>query len=788
MKHKVIIVGAFLAVISMLSAVAIPNAAAQATVIDVSIAPGGLYVGPAVVISGSASAPSGIASVSITVKDVGSGLWVQPDFSLAGAPADIAAFTGLRPPLGDPAVSWRVPLQLGDGTYDVFATAIDNAGSATTAAVQTINVDAGASAGGGQIFVPPNATWRWFDYGAEPANQGPIDWYEVGYSTNGWPSGQAELGYGDGDEATVTYEFYQGEKVITTYFRHSFTIADPSVFDEFTLDILRDDGSVIYINGVEFARSNMPGGNINYNTRADSSSEQTVGYTLPTSSFNAGDNLIAVEVHQHSSTSSDISFQLELTGESTGGAESDAREGSYVLTAGDMAQCSFFGDEAVAEQMDSLWDTDAGIFIGLGDLAYGSGTFQEFTDCFEPSIGRHIDSIWPSPGNHEHYTSPNAAGYRQYFGNAAGSRVGGSAGANDGLWYSFDIDENWHAIGLDSDCNNGFEALPGSSDANGGGCAVGSPQEIWLRADLEANKDKNILAFFHHPPFTANHYSDHEYTMPLWRALTEYGVELTLHGHEHHYERYAQLDYWGDRDPVYGTREFIIGSGGTFPRRDQGRTAPESDFTGFFDAGIDDFGVLQLWLQPDGYEWRWESVFGNAPIDQGSSGLTPAMPTANFVGTVTSGGAVVPGAEVCVTAQRTGVETCTIAASDGSWSIGPIVSDNYTMDTVDPSGGSAPDLNAAVVLAAPTDTTSNVNLGGAVPGDVTCDGQLTIVDVSTTMAYIVGLRNDVASCPIGSVAVDINAAPADVDQSGEIDVSDAAYMMQCVVGIPNPYC
>lgn len=379
------------------------------------------------------------------------------------------------------------------------------------------------------------------------------------------------------------------------------------------------------------------------------------------------------------------------------GATSDAREGTYVLTAGDMARCSFNGDEAVAAQMDELFDTDAGVFLGLGDLVYTSGTVNEFLECYDPTFGRFKEETWPSPGNHEHFTFPNAAGYRFYFGEAAGP----TAGPDGGLWYSFDLDDHWHVIALDSDCR-GREVLPGA--LNGDGCAVGSDQEVWLRNTLEANQDKNILAFFHHPPFTNNRYTDHEFTFPLWRALAEYGADITLHGHEHHYERYAALDYWGERSATgSGIRQFISGAGGTFPRYDQRLQEPESDFRGTFPEGTNDFGVLQLWLQPDGYEWRWESINGFAAVDEGSSNLlNEPMERSSISGTTRNrDGELVAGVEVCAQANRTDLVTCAVTNALGQFEIPGLVTDTYVI-TATVSGQPVLPPGVAVNLTAPT--------------------------------------------------------------------------------------
>src|SRR6185295_15535443 len=85
----------------------------------------------------------------------------------------------------------------------------------------------------------------------------------------------------------------------------------------------RDDGVVVYVNGVEVYRDNMPNGTISYNTLAASGAEGDDGnvihtVTLPVSSFVNGNNTIAVEIHQWSVSNSDISFDLQLIANGSG--------------------------------------------------------------------------------------------------------------------------------------------------------------------------------------------------------------------------------------------------------------------------------------------------------------------------------------------------------------------------------------------------------------------------------------------------------------------------------------
>ena len=132
--------------------------------------------------------------------------------------------------------------------------------------------------------------------------------------------GVAPLGYGDGDEATVvSYGPTVAPKFITTYFRRAFTVANTSSIHALTLRLLRDDGAVVYLNGAEVFRSNMPAGAIDSTTLAinavSTGAEESTLFqnaAIDPARLVNGTNLIAVEIHQSSVESTDISFELQL--------------------------------------------------------------------------------------------------------------------------------------------------------------------------------------------------------------------------------------------------------------------------------------------------------------------------------------------------------------------------------------------------------------------------------------------------------------------------------------------
>jgi hypothetical protein len=183
-------------------------------------------------------------------------------------------------------------------------------------------------------FIAPGAVWRYLDNGS---NQG-AGWRTMSYDDSTWKTGPAQLGYGDGDEATlVSFGPSASNKYITTYFRQEFDVADPTAFTSLLLRLVRDDGGVVYLNGQEIARSNMPDGAINYQTPALSSvggTDEVVfnEFNIPTSRLRAGRNVIAVEVHQNAGNSSDMSFDLSLVGQKTIGTPLPLNAATQVKT------------------------------------------------------------------------------------------------------------------------------------------------------------------------------------------------------------------------------------------------------------------------------------------------------------------------------------------------------------------------------------------------------------------------------------------------------------------------
>ena len=169
------------------------------------------------------------------------------------------------------------------------------------------------SINGQTTLIPAGAVWRFFDELGDPS----ANWFASDFSAHNWPSGKAQFGYGEQDEITLVrggpiYGIY------THYFHHQFVVPRASDYTNLVANVLRDDGVVVYLNGQEAFRMNMPPGPI---TRQTEASSQVTGtdesFFFPTNISAAllvnGTNVLAVELHQ-TSGSADGSFDLSLVG------------------------------------------------------------------------------------------------------------------------------------------------------------------------------------------------------------------------------------------------------------------------------------------------------------------------------------------------------------------------------------------------------------------------------------------------------------------------------------------
>jgi PKD repeat protein len=272
---------------------------------------------------------------------------------------------------------------------------------------------------------------------------------------------------------------------------------------------------------------------------------------------------------------------------------------SQVVTlvgAGNIARCDRINDEATAALLDNI----PGTVFALGDNAFPNGTPTNYTNCYDPSWGRHKARTYPVTGNHDYDSSATAAGYLGYFGTSYPSAVAGDPSQG---YYSYNLGA-WHIVVLNS--NNAFVST-----------AAGSPQETWLQSDLAANTQQCVLAMFHSPRFysvpTGTQFFPTNSVLPFWNDLYTAHAELIINAHMQDYERFAPQTPLGAADPTNGIREIIVGTGGG------GLDAPNGQITANSEAQISGvYGVLKLTLGDGSYSWQFIPVAGQSGTDSGS--------------------------------------------------------------------------------------------------------------------------------------------------------------------------
>jgi len=234
--------------------------------------------------------------------------------------------------------------------------------------------------------IEAGAEWTYLDDGSD---QGASDWKLANFDASSWSTGAAQLGYGDGDETTViSYGPDSRNKYPTTYLRKTFEVVDPDAIAELELLILRDDGIVVFINGVEVARDNLPAGVITYQTYAldavDGGNEDTFfEYIVSADALVAGTNVIAVELHNQRPTSSDVSFDLAMT--AVGLDQSGPSTTQEVIEAGHTWKYLDDGSDQGAAWRAPSFD-DASWASGPAKFGYGDGNETTTLD-FGPDSG-----------------------------------------------------------------------------------------------------------------------------------------------------------------------------------------------------------------------------------------------------------------------------------------------------------------------------------------------------------------------------------------------------------------
>ena len=204
--------------------------------------------------------------------------------------------------------SWSDQAVTAGTSYSYTVKPYDTSGNTSSSNTATVVAPTNAQ------LVSMGSTWRWYYSSTDPVT----GWTGTSYDDSTWASGAGELGFGDTPKATIITGA-PAPHPITSYYRRTVTITNPSQFTSVTLGLIRNSGAAVYVNGVEVARDNLPAGPLTSGTYATTAIPTAqrhvpVTFTIPTSAFTVGDNTIAVEIHLNAGSQTTSGLDLSLTG------------------------------------------------------------------------------------------------------------------------------------------------------------------------------------------------------------------------------------------------------------------------------------------------------------------------------------------------------------------------------------------------------------------------------------------------------------------------------------------
>jgi hypothetical protein len=248
-----------------------------------------------------------------------------------------------------------------------------------------------------------------------------------------------------------------------------------------------------------------------------------------------------------------------------------------IAGAGDISSCSNNNDSKTAQLLGQIAPS---FVFTTGDNAYDSGTSAQYTNCYKPTWGQYKGKTKPVPGNADYNTS-GASGYFNYFGVPK--------------YYAYNAGA-WRIYALNSEIDTSST----------------SAQVQWLKNDLAANPKKCVLAYWHRPRWSSGVHGNDSKVQALWQVLYNAKAELVINGHDHSYERFAQLNANGQA-AYPGLREIVVGTGGS------GHTGFGTILPASRAHNASTYGVLKLTLNSGGYAWKFVPISGQSYTDSGST-------------------------------------------------------------------------------------------------------------------------------------------------------------------------
>ena len=265
-----------------------------------------------------------------------------------------------------------------------------------------------------ETIVPAGSDWKYLDDGSDQGTA----WRASAFDDANWAEGPAQLGYGENDQAT---DIAEGDpRNPTAYFRHTFEYDGQLDINSLSVGLLYDDGAAVYLNGEEVVRTDNLAPDAAFDDFANFNGARARGgaaedtferFAVAADRLVVGTNVLAVELHQHSRSSSDMSFDLRLAallnrqagiaGDFDGNGMLDALDIDALTTAvrsgqGDLA-FDLNGDDRLDDQDRIFWiESLRNTWIGDSNLdgEFGTGDFVFVFQAAEYEDGIADNSTW----------------------------------------------------------------------------------------------------------------------------------------------------------------------------------------------------------------------------------------------------------------------------------------------------------------------------------------------------------------------------------------------------------
>jgi fibronectin type III domain protein len=297
----------------------------------------------------------------------------------------------------------------------------------------------------------------------------------------------------------------------------------------------------------------------------------------------------------NASAVSDPSNKLDLTTAGVGGSPE-----FVMIGAGEITSCASQGSNLTAALIDAeiAKTPDAIVFTTGNNVA--DSTAAAFADCFAPRWGKFLPRIRAAIGQRDYDKGPDAA--FDYFGDKIGPKGKG--------WYSFDVGTNWHVIVLNTATWQWGGAM--MTDPN-------SEQNVWLAGDLAANTKKCTMAIMNLRRYYSYGSGENMNVKNIWNMLHSSGVELVVDGYDKYYERWVPMDHDNQADPVAGTVQITVGTGGRTLDNFALAWKPVDQVPNLVVRNATTWGVLKLTLKSDSYAYEFIPTTAGGFTDAGET-------------------------------------------------------------------------------------------------------------------------------------------------------------------------